>query len=41
MIIEQRYAFIWTDAINLTDVAIARIDAYLGDGAVVPDVDKE
>ena len=41
VIIEQRYAFIWNDAINLTDVAIARIDVFLGDGSAVPDVDKE
>ena len=30
VIIEQRYAFIWNDAINLTDVAIESIDAFLG-----------
>ena len=41
VIIEQRYAFIWNDAINLTDEAIERIDAFLGDGKTSFEADKE
>ena len=40
-IIEQRYAFIWNDAINLTDEAIERIDAFLGDGKTSSGAGKE
>jgi Skp family chaperone for outer membrane proteins len=32
VILELRFALIWNDAINMTDVAIQRIDAFLGDG---------
>jgi Skp family chaperone for outer membrane proteins len=32
VILEQRFALIWNDAINMTEVAIQRIDAFLGDG---------
>jgi Skp family chaperone for outer membrane proteins len=41
VIIEQRYAFVWNDAINLTDVAIERIDALLGDGKTRSEAGKE
>ena len=32
VILELSFALIWNDAINMTDVAIQRIDAFLGDG---------
>ena len=33
LILEKHNAFIWNDAINLTDISILRIDSALGDGS--------
>jgi Skp family chaperone for outer membrane proteins len=41
VILELRFALIWNDAINMTDVAIQRIDAFLGDGTNRIPVDQE
>ena len=41
LILEQRFALIWNDAINMTDVAIKRIDDFLGDGVTRIPLDQE
>jgi Skp family chaperone for outer membrane proteins len=41
VILELRYALVWNDAINMTDVAIQRIDAFLGDGTNGIPLDQE